>query len=276
MRPKQPSFSPRANGTRNSSFCSSVPNFITGSQYERVVHAHDHAGRGAAAADLLHRQRVADVVEPGAAVLLGHRHAQQAELGQLLHQLRRVKRAPRPTRAAFGHAASLRRRTRGAVFWIISLDRRSARSSCSSPTSALELRRAASRGTPSCPPSDPAVPKSTREGLPLELVAGRRGSASAPVRRSPASPAAIASGPLDAIFSAHCLRVGHAARSAGEHLEHQARRAAPSSASIMSPVKISSFAARRADARGSRWVPPKPGMTPRFTSGWPNFAFSRA
>jgi hypothetical protein len=32
VRPKQPSFSPRANGTRNSCFCASVPNFITGSQ----------------------------------------------------------------------------------------------------------------------------------------------------------------------------------------------------------------------------------------------------
>ena len=32
VRPKQPSFSPRAKGTRNSRFCSSVPNFDTGSQ----------------------------------------------------------------------------------------------------------------------------------------------------------------------------------------------------------------------------------------------------
>ena len=28
--------------------------------------------------------------------------------------------------------------------------------------------------------------------------------------------------------------------------------------------------------RARRWVPPYPGMTPRFTSGWPNWAFSEA
>ena len=28
--------------------------------------------------------------------------------------------------------------------------------------------------------------------------------------------------------------------------------------------------------RGSRWVPPKPGVMPRPVSGWPNLAFSLA
>ena len=32
VRPKQPSFSPRANGVRKRSFCASVPNFRIGSQ----------------------------------------------------------------------------------------------------------------------------------------------------------------------------------------------------------------------------------------------------
>ncbi|EAU62243.1 conserved hypothetical protein [Stigmatella aurantiaca DW4/3-1] len=54
---------------------------------ERVVHAHDDAGGGAATADLLHGDGVADVVQPGAAILLGHRHPQERQLGQLLHRL---------------------------------------------------------------------------------------------------------------------------------------------------------------------------------------------
>ncbi len=29
-------------------------------------------------------------------------------------------------------------------------------------------------------------------------------------------------------------------------------------------------------SRGSRWVPPPPGMIPRFVSGWPSFALSPA
>jgi hypothetical protein len=29
-------------------------------------------------------------------------------------------------------------------------------------------------------------------------------------------------------------------------------------------------------ARGRRWVPPAPGMTPRLISGWPNLAVSLA
>ena len=31
-----------------------------------------------------------------------------------------------------------------------------------------------------------------------------------------------------------------------------------------------------ADSRGSRWVPPKPGMIPRLISGWPKVADSAA
>jgi hypothetical protein len=31
-----------------------------------------------------------------------------------------------------------------------------------------------------------------------------------------------------------------------------------------------------ADQAGRRWVPPKPGVMPRPTSGWPNLAFSDA
>ena len=45
---------------------------------------------------------------------------------------------------------------------------------------------------------------------------------------------------------------------------------------IISPVKIISLARTRPTRRVRRWVPPKPGMTPRPTSGRPNFAFSEA
>ena len=47
-------------------------------------------------------------------------------------------------------------------------------------------------------------------------------------------------------------------------------------ASTMSPVRISSMARMGPTRRASRCVPPKPGMRPRFTSGWPNLAFSLA
>ena len=46
-------------------------------------------------------------------------------------------------------------------------------------------------------------------------------------------------------------------------------------ASIVSPVRMSSSARMTPTRRASRWVPPKPGMTPSFTSGWPNFAVAR-
>jgi hypothetical protein len=44
------------------------------------------------------------------------------------------------------------------------------------------------------------------------------------------------------------------------------------SASIGSPVSTSSFAQAIPTRRSRRLVPPKPGMIPRFTSGWPKRA----
>ena len=102
VRPKQPSFSPRAKGARNSLLLLVGAELQHRVAVERVVHAHDDAGGGAAAADLLHGQRVADVVQPGAAVLLGHRHAQQRQLGELLHRLVRARVVPRPTCGRWG------------------------------------------------------------------------------------------------------------------------------------------------------------------------------
>jgi hypothetical protein len=44
-------------------------------------------------------------------------------------------------------------------------------------------------------------------------------------------------------------------------------------ASTGSPVVIISMAASMPTARGSRWVPPQPGIRPTFTSGRPIFTF---
>ena len=44
----------------------------------------------------------------------------------------------------------------------------------------------------------------------------------------------------------------------------------------MRPVRIMSIAFALPTARGSRCVPPAPGMTPSLISGWPNFAVSAA
>ena len=45
---------------------------------------------------------------------------------------------------------------------------------------------------------------------------------------------------------------------------------------IILPEKISSLALAVPTRRGRRWVPEKPGVMPRPTSGWPNLAFSEA
>jgi len=49
-----------------------------------------------------------------------------------------------------------------------------------------------------------------------------------------------------------------------------------SAAEIILPVKISSLARLTPIARGSRCVPPKPGIRPRLISGRPNLAVSAA
>src|SRR5262249_36512065 len=56
---------------------------------ERIVDAHDHAGRSASSTDLLNRQRVADVVQSPASIRLGHRHSQKRQLGKLVDRLAR-------------------------------------------------------------------------------------------------------------------------------------------------------------------------------------------
>ena len=63
----------------------------------------------------------------------------------------------------------------------------------------------------------------------------------------------------------------------GEHDRvHRGRCAAPRRRRSGRPASPARAARPTPTRRASRCVPPKPGMTPRFTSGCPNFAFSDA
>ena len=62
---------------------------IDGVAVERILHRENHASRGASSRNLLDGDRVADVVEAGAAVLLGKWNAGEAKLGGLAKRLAR-------------------------------------------------------------------------------------------------------------------------------------------------------------------------------------------
>ena len=76
-------FLPWACGTRYRCFCSSVPQVSSDRQFRPGVHRHDDAQRRVDVFEFLAGQAERDVVHPGAAVLDGHRDAEQAELGHL-------------------------------------------------------------------------------------------------------------------------------------------------------------------------------------------------
>ncbi len=119
-------------------------------------------------------------------------------------------------------------------------------------------------------PSRVLLAEQHREALALERVAVlERRSAPCSITRFACD---TASGPRLAIFPA-LPRAQQLRRR--EDLEHEPD-AALAAASMMSPVKTISFARLMPTRRASRCVPPKPGMTPRFTSGWPSFALSVA
>src|SRR6185437_8239049 len=82
--------------------------------------------------------------------------------------------------------------------------------------------------------------------------------------------AATATGLLDAIVSASAS--ARSSRAAGSTTSSTRPNRSASSASIRSPVSTSLSAAPNPTMRGSRCVPPPPGMIPRFTSGCPNRA----
>ncbi|MNJ42553.1 hypothetical protein D3C77_375250 [compost metagenome] len=56
-----------------------------GAAAHRIVDAHQRAGGAIAGGDLLDRQGIGDIVGVAAAPLLGHDHAEQAQLAHLLH-----------------------------------------------------------------------------------------------------------------------------------------------------------------------------------------------
>ena len=56
----------------------------------------------------------------------------------------------------------------------------------------------------------------------------------------------------------------------------RARRPRPRRERIASPIRFISSAFASPTSRGSRWVPPKPGMIPSLISGWPKTADSAA
>ena len=87
--PQAPIFSPRASGARNVCFCSSVPNSDDVRRAEAVVRRDRQRHAGIDARQLLDADAVVDGRHAGAAVLLGKLDAQQAERGQLRHQLDR-------------------------------------------------------------------------------------------------------------------------------------------------------------------------------------------
>ncbi len=86
--------------------------------------------------------------------------------------------------------------------------------------------------------------------------------------------AATASGPLAAMRAASALTLAISSSAGNTASTRPMARA--SAAEIMSPVKHSSRAFATPTRRARRWVPPKPGMTPSLTSGWPKRALSAA
>ena len=84
---KQPSASPEHSRGSHSCFCSSVPQRSIEPQTSEVWTETTVRADGVGAADLLDDQAVADVVEAAAAVLLGDRRAEVADLAELRGEL---------------------------------------------------------------------------------------------------------------------------------------------------------------------------------------------
>ena len=87
--PQAPIFSPRASGTRNFCFCSSLPNMRDVRRAEAVVRGHRQRDGRIDARELLDADAVVDRRHAGAAVLLRELDAEQPERSQLRPQLGR-------------------------------------------------------------------------------------------------------------------------------------------------------------------------------------------
>ena len=103
-------------------------------------------------------------------------------------------------------------------------------------------------------------------------------SASMPSSRSPLAETALicatATGAWAASLRPHISAVSNSSWSGTTRLTRPSSSA--SSERTASPTRFISRALLAPTRRGSRWVPPKPGMIPSFTSGWPKTAASAA
>ena len=87
VRPKQPSASPEQSRGSHSFFCSSVPQRTIDEHTSEVTTETTVRMAESPRPDLLHDQAVGAVVHAAAAVLLGHDRAEEADVGDLLHEL---------------------------------------------------------------------------------------------------------------------------------------------------------------------------------------------
>ena len=86
--PKQPSASPEQSRGSHSCFCSSVPQRTIDEHTSEVLHRHDRARRRSRPRPTSSTiSAVGAVVDAAAAVLLGHDRAEEAHVGQLLHEV---------------------------------------------------------------------------------------------------------------------------------------------------------------------------------------------
>src|SRR3954470_18160156 len=119
----------------------------------------------------------------------------------------------------------------------------------------------------------PSLPSSDWNAVPKPAF-----SASMPASISPLAltflTCSTASGACSASLRAHASALSNSSWSTTTRLTSPNSNA--SSAPTGSPTRFISSALLSPTSRGSRWVPPKPGMMPSLISGWPNEAESAA
>jgi hypothetical protein len=89
VRPKQPIFSPVASFGSHSLLLLLAAEGVDRIHDQRALHRREGADARVAALELLHDEPVGDVVQPGAAVLLGQVGPEHAQLADLGDELRR-------------------------------------------------------------------------------------------------------------------------------------------------------------------------------------------
>ena len=143
------------------------------------------------------------------------------------------------------------------------------RSSVPAPPTCRSTSACACRGRRRCPPSRPRCRRPSAKPC---------FSASMPSSRSPRWETCLiwpsATGACPASLRAHISAVSSSSWSGTTRLTRPSSSA--SSERIASPIRFISSARLGPISRGSRWVPPKPGMIPSLISGWPKTAASAA